>query len=300
VKPIIVLGNCAFDHVFEVPQLPVRGNKVTATVYRQSGGGIAATAAVAISAMGGNAHFWGRLGNDPVGDLLAAEMANRGVDISNVRRVEGAVSAVACVIVDADGERQIATFPGAGMDDDPSWLPLEHVKAAGAVMIDFRWVAGAERLAAAARQARIPVVLDVDLGAVQSVERLLAIADYAIFSAPALLAITGCQDTVEALRSALPRVGGTVGVTTGPDGFRWLDAKGEPQHEPGYDVQVKDTTGAGDVFHGSFALGLADGKTVREASRFANAAAAVKCRNGGGWSGMANRATVHTLMSSLT
>jgi len=85
--------------------------------------------------------------------------------------------------------------------------------------------------------------------------------------------------------------GRTVIVTLGEAGSLWRVGRREFRVS-GLRVAVLDTNGAGDVFHGAYALGLAEGMGVLEAARFANAAAALKCARGNGWSGMPDRATV--------
>ncbi len=71
------------------------------------------------------------------------------------------------------------------------------------------------------------------------------------------------------------------GVTLGASGSLWL-IEGAIRHVPTVPVSVRDTTGCGDVFHGVFALGVAEGMTPLQAARFASSAAALKARNGEG------------------
>jgi sulfofructose kinase len=108
----------------------------------------------------------------------------------------------------------------------------------------------------------------------------------------ALLRMSGESDPVRALQWARPRVRGPyVGVTVGPRGYLWL--AGETLHEaPGFRVDAIDTLGAGDVFHGAYALAIAEGQAVADAVRFANAAAAIKCTRASGRRGIPLRAEV--------
>ena len=84
-------------------------------------------------------------------------------------------------------------------------------------------------------------------------------------------------------------------VTLGERGLVYFD--GETFGElPAFEVEVVDTTGAGDVFHGAFCYGLAQGFPLQENLRFAAAAAALKCRRIGGRAGIPRRAEVDAFL----
>jgi sulfofructose kinase len=141
---------------------------------------------------------------------------------------------------------------------------------------------------AMARARGMPVVLDADLTADDAVERLMPDATHAIFAGPALRRLAGLEDAEQALRRAQTRTSGVVGVTLGRNGFAWLD-NGALRRVPAFEVEVVDTLAAGDVFHGAFALGLAEGRDIEGAGRFASAAAALKCTRWGGRHGIPTR-----------
>ncbi len=84
-------------------------------------------------------------------------------------------------------------------------------------------------------------------------------------------------------------------MTLGAKGFRWHE--GAHTHQiPAFPVTAADTTGAGDVFHGAYALALAEGRRARDAARFASAAAALKCIRGQGWDGLPDRPAVEAML----
>ena len=295
---ILCLGNAVIDRIFEVDAIPARPVKVIARAFREGGGGIAATAAVAIARLGGDASWWGRLGDDAVGRRVHALLAAQGVDVGDVRLQPGAASATAAVIVDRAGERLLAAFPGRGLDDDPSWLPLERVASAAAVLVDARWRQGTEALLDAAASHGVARVIDLDLGDRETLLAMAARTDHAIFSAPALARASGSDDPESGLRAVAPRAAGLVGVTLGERGAMWLDS-GRLGTQPAFAVAASDTTGAGDVFHGAYALALAEGRDVAAAMRFAAAAGALKVRNGRGWDGMPSRAEVDRMIEGV-
>jgi sulfofructose kinase len=292
---VISLGIAVLDRVHEIPAFPAVPMKLAATGYRETGGGIAATAAVAVAALGGRAEYWGRLGDDSTGRELAAQLRRRGVDVSGTRVIAGAETPVSAVIVDATGERMIAVYLGRNLDDDTAHLRLDRLGDCGAVLADMRWLQGAEILFATARRHGVTSVLDADVGVPQALGSLLPMADFAIFSELGLSQFAGTGDPEQGLRVARARGGRNVGVTLGASGCRWLEGE-TPHHEPAFRVAAADTTGAGDTFHGAFALALGEGRDMAAAMRFANAAAAIKCRNGRGWDGMPDRFAVDKLL----
>jgi sulfofructose kinase len=293
---VICLGIVVLDHVHEVEAVPAAPTKVTATGYRETGGGIAATAAVAIAALGGEAAYWGRVGDDAAGSTLQAQLRRLGVDVTGLRRIAGAATPVAAAIVDREGERLLVVFPGRALDPDPSWLPLDEVAGAGAVMVDMRWREGAEALVAAARRHGVPSVLDAEIGEPAALAALVPAVDHAVFSERGLAQYAGTVSNEDGLRRAHAHGARHVAVTLGAAGSLWLGEDGALRRVPALPVAARDTTGAGDVFHGAFALALAEGRDVAAAARFASAAAALKCRNGRGWDGMASRAEVDRLL----
>ncbi|MEZ5741265.1 MAG: PfkB family carbohydrate kinase [Burkholderiaceae bacterium] len=282
---VICLGLCTLDQTWNVARIPQQPVKVLADGYTTSGGGMAATAAVTVARLGGRAAFWGRAGQDPTGLLIRAGFEQEQVDVGALRLFEGAQSPIAAVLVDADGERLIANFPGANLPDAPHWLPIHQVGGAQAVLADMRWISGAIALFEAARDRGIPTVLDADFAPTGDFGRILPLTDYALFSSAGLASYAGNADAVRALGQARAQGCVVAGVTRGARGTLWLDARGE-HRTPAFAVRTIDTTGAGDVFHGAYAFCIGTGQSAAQAARFAAATAALKCRHPGGRQGI--------------
>lgn len=279
---VICLGMVAQDHIWTVDALPAGSGKSLASGFTSSGGGMAATAAVAVARLGGQAAFWGRAGNDQSGRLQRIELELEGVDVSNYRLFDKAATPVSGVLVDAEGDRMIINFRGGNLPASPDWLPLDALPAAGAVLADPRWPEGAARAFEAARAQGIPTVLDAEVSEPEVFELLLPLTDHAIFSEPSLARFAGSDDPLAKVAGYGCRV---AAVTRGEKGVEWLE-NGQRHHLPAFEVPVIDTTGAGDVFHGAWALAVAAGATVRDAAGFAAAAAALKCTRPTGRSGI--------------
>jgi sulfofructose kinase len=291
---VICVGTVVYDQVFWVPAIPSTPVKVIASAHGVFGGGLAATAAIAVASLGARSAFFGRVGRDVAGDALCGLLAEAGVDVGSLQRIEDGQTATSALLVDPTGERLLAAFPGR-LNACAEWLPLERIAESKAVLCDIRWPEGAIAAAQTARRLGIPTVLDADLAPAEAISKLVRLGDHVIFSERGLTAYTGLQDLSKALRQVRQETGALLGVTRGRDGVLLLQ---DDRFEtiPGHRVSVQDTNGAGDVFHGAYALAVAEGASVLEAARFANAAAAVKCSLARGWHGMPRRAAVTHLI----
>jgi sulfofructose kinase len=281
---VVCLGLSALDQVWRVEEFFSGGSqKIRSLEYATMGGGMAATAAVTVARMGGVAAFWGRGGEDAAGREMRHALSGQGVDVSQFRLFEDGQSSVSGILVDGAGERQIVNFRGQ-FPEPADWLPLGEVGTASAVLADPRWLAGAVALFTAARARRVPTVLDADIADRDVFETLLPLTDHAIFSEPALARFAGSAD--DSALAGIARFGcGVAAVTRGADGVTWL-ADNVGRHQPAYKVSAIDTTGAGDVFHGAYALAIGARLAAADAMSFAAAAAALKCTRPGGRAGI--------------
>ncbi len=293
---VLCVGHAVQDFVFTVPELPSRAEKHRATAFASVGGGPAATAAVAIARLGGHALLAARVGADPIADLIEAELAGYGVDCRHLRRFPGCASSLSAVFVDARGERMIVNHLDPAIPTPADWLPDPAATGCQAVLADTRWPEGALAALQAARAAGLPGVLDADRP-IPPDGAVLAAATHVAFSHEALAEYTGEHDPVRALTAAAAGLDAWCCVTVGADGVHVMQA-GRHEHIPGHRVPVVDTLGAGDVWHGAFALALAEGRPEATAVRFASAAAALKVQRPGGRAGAPTRVELDQFMSS--
>jgi sulfofructose kinase len=298
---VLCCGMAGLDRIMRVEAFHSGGGKLYTSDYDEVGGGPAATAAVAIARLGGSAGLVARVGDDASGAAIVDELRAWGVDVGTIARLPGARSPVSHVMVDATGERQITHFRGSGLDVAPDWVEASALAGVACVLVDMGWWPGASRLVAMAREADIPSVLDVDLNADARTTALLSQVDHAVFSQAALARLSGSGDPLAGLQwaRAQVRTGCHVGVTLGGDGYQWLE-QDAPRKLPGHRIAVVDTLGAGDVFHGAYALGLAESRSVAQAATFANAAAALKCARASGRRGVPARPEVDALLAGAS
>ena len=230
-------------------------------------GGPGAVGAVAVARLGGEALLIGRRGDDAAGEEVEARLRAEAVDTSALRSFPGATTPVSGILVEPGGERHIFPFVGAGLADDAGWIPLDALKRVQAVLVDSRWPAGAMRLAVAARRRELPVVLDLDQEGVEA-WRIVTVATHVIADEELAAAHGG----VGAMIEDITRQGSWGAVTLGAGGVAYPGGS-----LPAFRITPRDTTGAGDVFHGAFTLSLAEGYDEGYALAFASAAGAQRC-----------------------
>jgi sulfofructose kinase len=296
-KRIICVGHAALDRIYRIEAFPPEPTKVRALEHVEAGGGMAANAAAAIAKLGGKAELWSRTGDDAVGNAIRAGLKADRVDARYVQAFEGARSSTSAIIVDGKGDRLIIGQRDAGMPSGTSWLPLERVKEADAVLGDVRWLEGLRAVFSRARKEKVPTILDADLGAREALGAVLALTDYAIFCAPALHEFAPAGSNAERLGRVLALGPRHAGVTLGREGYLWRE-RDEGGQVPAFSVSVADTTGAGDAFHGAFALMLAEGRPTRECARAAAGVAALKCTRLGSRAGLPTRSELGAFLAS--
>ncbi len=275
-----------------VDRFPDAGSKVQASEFLITSGGQAGNAAVAAARLGAKTGFAGPLGdaNDEFAHRIIESLRREKIDCRYAVRVPGAVSSVSLILIDAAGEKMIATRRDQGLSDIAPENAAQAVATADAVILDNRYPNFAIPICQAAATRGIPRVLDLDRAAAPDNPLLMA-CSHVIASAEALRGDSGAKDLRPALRKLGESFKGFLAFTDGADGVYWLDG-GEVRHMPAFKVKAVDTLGAGDVFHAGFALRLIETGDVVEALRFAGAAAAIKCTRFGGLMGAATRAEV--------
>lgn len=293
---ILCAGGATQDNVMKVEAFPAAGMKVRASDFIVTIGGQAGNACVAIARLGGSAHYAGALGdhNDAIANWIVEKLKAEHVDCTHAVRTKGAMSSVSLILLDASGEKTIATRRGEGL---LSAVPADAEKAVDgidAVLLDNRYPAFMMPIVAAAMRRGIPRVLDLD-GPAAIDDPLLNGATHVISSAEAMRGTTGEQDFDAALKKLSTTYKGFLAVTAGPEGVYWLD-NGAVRHMDAFEVKAVDTLGAGDTFHGAFTLRLVETGDVVEAMRFGAAAAAIKCTRFGGLMGAATRSEVNAFL----
>jgi sulfofructose kinase len=294
---ILCIGIPVRDLTFRVSGVPGRGSKVNATHLDEICGGNALNAAIGIVRLGGRASLCGPMGDvrEASSQFMFEKLAHEGIETNHLVRMPGLVTPISAVMVDPSGERTIVTFR------DPELWKVQLPDAetllddCAAILTESRCAEFCTDLCAEAQRRGIPVVVDVDR-AMSLREGLLNASSHLVFSSEPLQETADVADDAQALKKIAKLTPSFLAGTRGARGTIWLDENGAIQETPAFPVHTVDTLGAGDVFHGAFALALTEGQELREALRFASAAAALKCTRFGGAFAAPQRIEVEELL----
>ena len=295
---ILCIGMPVRDLTFRVPGLPARGSKENASHFDEICGGNALNGAIGIARLGGRASICGPMGDagETTSRFIFEKMAEESIETKHLVHMPGLVTPISNIMIDPSGERTIVTFR-----DPELWkvhLPDADTLLAdcAAILTESRCAAFCTDLCAEARRRGIPVIVDVDR-AMSLREGLLNASSHLVFSSEPLQETAGVADDGEALKKIAKLTPSFLAGTRGAQGTIWLDEQGTLQQTPAFPVHTVDTLGAGDVFHGAFALAITEKQDLRAALRFASAAAALKCTRFGGAFAAPQRAEVEALLS---
>jgi ribokinase len=280
-KSIVVIGSSNTDLIIRVPRIPRAGETLLGGEFMSAAGGKGANQAVGAARSGGKVALIARVGRDAFGDRALTGLRRDGIDVSRVFRDGRAASGVALIFVAKDGENSIAVAGGANAK-----LSLADVKkAAGVIRSAALLVAQLETplatvsaAALVAVKAGVPVILN-PAPARPLPNRLLNLISILTPNETEAELLTGIKVTDEAAAAAAcaklrSRGVRTVILTLGARGAYLADVSGQLL-VPGFKVKAVDSTAAGDIFNGALSVALAERKTLSEAVRFANAAAAL-------------------------
>jgi sulfofructose kinase len=296
---ILCIGMPVRDLTFMTPSVPGRGSKENATGFDEICGGNALNAAIGIVRLGGRATICGPMGDikETSSRFIFDQMAHEGIETRHLIHMPGLVTPISAVMIDPSGERTIVTFR-----DPELWkvkLPDANtlLDDCHAILTESRAAGFCTELCAEAVRRGIPVIVDVDR-AMSLREGLLNASTHLVFSSEPLQETADESDDGQALKKIAKLTKSFLAGTRGARGTIWLDEQGQLQETPAFPVHTVDTLGAGDVFHGAFALAITEGQELREALRFASAAAALKCTRFGGAFAAPQRAEVASLLGN--
>jgi len=294
---ILCIGMPVRDLTFRVPGLPARGSKENASHFDEICGGNALNGAIGIVRLGGRASICGPMGDarEISARYIFDKLAHEGIETRHIVHMPGLVTPISNIMIDPSGERTIVTFR-----DPELWkvrLPAteELLDDCNAILTESRCAQFCTDLCVEARRRGIPVIVDVDR-AMSLREGLLTASSHLVFSSEPLQETAGVADDAEALKKIAKLTPSFLAGTRGAQGTLWLDEQGNLQQTPAFPVHTVDTLGAGDVFHGAFALAITEDQDIPSALRFASAAAALKCTRFGGAFAAPQRAEVSELL----
>ena len=279
---VIGIGACAVDYLGIVSEFPRPDTKNQMRRLIRQGGGPVATALVALSRLGARVSYLGKLGSDELSRFALEDFLKEGVDISHVIEEEGGAPSFAFVVADEkSGQRTIWWTDEQVSQIKPDEINREFITSAKFLLVDEYQLEAALEAARLAKQAQVQVVLDAERPENQDIEKLIQLTD--ILIVPEEFAFHFCgSNELEPSAASLLRLGPSIVVITqGKEGSFCKTAKSS-FHQPSFEVEVVDTTGCGDVFHGGFIYGMLQGWPLEIILEFSSAVAGLNCRGLGG------------------
>lgn len=293
---VVGIGQCSLDTIVPVGEFPTEDTKYEVTGWTVQGGGPVATAMVTLARLGVKAEFTGVVGDDKAGAEIKKGLRGEGVGVKGMVTRKGELSQLAFILANTGkAKRTIFWQRPTGEDLNPSEIDTKKIEGSSFLLIDGLMKKASLIAARAAKCAGVPVMLDA--GRVrEGMSELASLADYIVASEEFAKEYGGSADgALRKLSRLKPRV---ATVTLGKKGSVTWTPKGTFSQRS-FPVRAVDTTGAGDVFHGAYIYGLLQGWNPRETTRFASAAAALKCTATGGRTGIADLDTTLAFMQKM-
>jgi ribokinase len=303
---IVVVGSLNADLVVRTPHFPSPGETTTGSGFAIYPGGKGANQAVAAGRLGARVAMIGRIGSDDHGVLLRRSLIAAGVDVGPVLEDDAAPTGVAVITIDTSGQNQIVLAPGANARLRPEDVERHRslIESASVVLLQLEVpLETTEAAARIAHRAGVTVVLDPAPARREAVA-LLSVVDAVTPNETELRVLAGAppgdtrpENAAAMARTLIAKGADRVIAKLGAAGAIAVSRDGE-ERWPGHRVEVVDTTAAGDAWNGAFAVALAEGRSLRDAGAFANAAAALSVTRAGAQPGMPTRDEVDRFRAS--
>lgn len=283
---VVGVGLNATDTLILLQHFPAYAGKVPFDEEILSPGGQVASAMVTCARLGLKTKYVGTVGDDERGRVQMESLRGEGIDLSDVEVRHGCPNQSAYILIDrSTGERTVLWRRPDCLRLEPSHIRPDMISSTRLLHIDGHDTQAVERAARMARQAGVPVTVDVDT-VYHGFDRVLPYVDYLIASSEFPGNWTSESDPFKALALLQDEYGMRVAAMTLGAYGALARVEGKFVYSPAFVVNCIDTTGAGDVFHGAYLVGLLHGWDLRTVACFASAVAAIKCTRLGGRPGI--------------
>jgi len=296
---IIGFGIVAVDDVMIVENYPPPDSKVPIIEKSRHGGGLTGTALVAASRLGAKCAYGGVIGKSELSNWTLEELARENIDCRPVLIIPNSQPYHAIIMVDKTHHTRNIFFSGDGVMPRPmDTIDESLISKAKVVFIDQLGIDSMLRAVTIAKNLGIPTVADIERDEHPQTRELINNIDHLILSTAFAGRLSGSDDPfkqVEILHGDAQRL--CTAVTAGVRGCWYISQQSEKVlHQPAFKVQVVDTTGCGDVFHGAYAAGISWGWEVSKCIEFAAATAAIKATKPGGRAGIPDKLAVENFL----
>ncbi|MHB8637401.1 MAG: PfkB family carbohydrate kinase [Fimbriimonadaceae bacterium] len=294
---VLGIGVVSIDDLLYVDKFPAADEKAPVRRHERHCGGLTGTALVAAAKLGARCAFGGLLGFDELSRTVEAGLVRHGVDVSPAVRREDARPVHATIVVGEVGHtRNIFFNVTAPIGADVAGPSEEVIRDSRVLFVDSVGVDGGLRAVEIAHGAGRAVVADFEHDDHPRFAELMAQVDHLVLSEGFARQVTGCVSSITATRELWCANRKAVVVTCGAGGVWYTGDGRDVEAQAAFRVDVVDTTGCGDVFHGAYAAALAQGEALPQRVRFAAAAAALKATKPGGQNGAPTRVQVEQFL----
>jgi ribokinase len=297
------VGSSNTDMVINANRLPGPGETVIGDGFLMAPGGKGANQAVAAARAGAQVTFVACVGDDLFGRQALDGFRVEGIDTTHVKLAEGAASGIALIMVDAHGENLIAVAPGANelLAPEDVGRARNVIASADCLLVQLEVpIPTVRRALAIAREAGVLTILNP--APVKPFPKdMLALVDVLTPNRSELAGAVGANasgDICEIAREIREIGVRDVIITLGGDGA--LVVSDEEQTVPAFTVDAVDAVAAGDVFSGTLAVALTEGKALVDAVRFAGAAAAISVTRAGAQPSVPKRDEIEVFLAERT
>lgn len=279
---IVVIGSCNIDLTVLSDKRPVAGETVLGNGLNIAPGGKGANQSVAAAKLGANVTMVGCIGNDAYGQMVLENLHRWNINTDYLVTLDDVNTGTAHITL-AEGDNSIIVLLGANARVDESIVDgaWDAISKADLVMVQneipLKTIGYITKKCAAAG---VKVLLNPAPAADLEAEWLTQ-ATYITPNEHELAALYPVNNTDDIIKANA----GKIIVTLGSEGVAF-GKDGDIHKVPSFKVQPVDTTGAGDTFNGGFATAIVNGKSIEEAIRYGNAAAALSILKLGAQEGM--------------
>jgi ribokinase len=303
---VVVFGSINMDLVARVPRLPMPGETLTGHSFETIPGGKGANQAVAVARLGVTTEMVGRVGGDTFGQALLEGFKASGVGYDRILIDSETHSGVAVIAVDDASENHIIIIPGAnGRVDESDIERLKPILLQTKVLmlqleIPLPTVVAAAK---AAKEASVMVMLDPAPARSDLPDELYPLIDIVTPNQVETSQLVGFPvvDLKTAAEAAhtLHQRGIQIVITKLGKLGAFCMTQNETFEIPIFPVSAVDTVAAGDAFNGGLAAALAEGLTLREATRQASAVAAISVTRTGAQPSLPTRVELEEFLKGL-
>lgn len=297
---VISIGNLNMDLIGKLEKLPDPDEKVLLDDFARRPGGGAANFAVACSKLGLKTEFLGCVGSDKFGEEIIADLKKNGVKTSFIKKVE-APTGLAFIFLDPRYERYMIEYRGANSHLDPNILKDGYME--GLKILHTSSVSPQMALEVGKKSEEFDVFSSLDFGAELTelesgeTEKIMEVFDVCFMNEETFEKFFGVEASEENVKTHIPSELKYLVVTQGPRGAISTDGK-TTSSSPGFDVDVKDTTGAGDAFAAAFDNYITEGSSLEDSTLLATAEAAIKIQHVGARIGLPTKKELKKFLKS--